>query len=272
MPARFPGLGMALPRIGPPGRRSARDFDEFGAGTGLAAREVMHGLAADLRFGLRMLLRGPAVAFIAILTLALGIGAGTAMFSVVDAVLLRPLPYPEAERLVFVWSTFASSDGMEGGTALPDHRVWRNENRTLAGLGGYYHREATLWSSTGDPERRQAAAVTAELFPVLGVAPRLGRAFSASDQLWGLNRVALLSDRLWQERFGGDPEVVGREITISGRPHTVVGVMPPGMVFIDDLPRVDIFVPISYPLGDVMDSRNNHFVTLVGRLRPGVEV
>jgi putative ABC transport system permease protein len=241
-------------------------------GTALAARWIMHGIAADFRFALRMLVRRPVVAFIAIFTLALGMGAGTAMFSVVDAVLLRPLPYRDADRLVFVWSTFASSDGMEGGSALPDFRVWRDENRTLEALGGYYYREASLWSSAGEPERRQGAAVTAELFPLLGVAPRLGRTFTAEDQKWGQHRVALLSDGIWQDRFGGDPTVLGREITLNGRPFTVVGVMPPGMRFFDDVPKVDVFVPISFEAADGMDSRDNHFVTLVGRLRPDAEV
>jgi hypothetical protein len=207
----------------------------------------MHGLVADLRFGLRMLRRRPAVAFIAILTLALGIGSGTAMFSVVDAVLLRPLPYPDADRLVYVWSTFESSGFQEGGSALPDYRVVRDENKTLTGIGGYFVGDATVTSPDGQAEIRQIAKITETLFPVLGVAPSRGRLFNADDMVWEQHRVVVLSDHLWQERFGGDPDVVGHEVTIGGRQYKVVGVMPRGMPFFDDVPKVDLFMPLVYP-------------------------
>ncbi len=227
---------------------------------------------SDLRLGLRALARKPAVTLVAVVTLALGIGATSAIFSVVDAVLVRNLPYPGADRLVLLWSTFANAGGARGGSAIPDYRAWRDESRSFASMGGFYYRDLNLATGTDEPEGVQSACVTASLFPTLGIAPRVGRAFVPEDETFGRHYVALLSHRLWQRRFGGDPQVIGRQVQIGGVRHTIVGVMPAGMPFLDDIPRVDLWVPLSFPVGDNMDSRNNHFIYVVGRLGPGATV
>ncbi|HJQ25184.1 MAG TPA: ABC transporter permease [Blastocatellia bacterium] len=224
----------------------------------------------DLRYGLRLLLKRPGFTFIAIITLALGIGANTAIFSVVDAVLLRPLPYPQAERLVFLWSTMIGQGVPTSGSALPDYREWRDRNDTLEGLGGFYYGDFSLSSGGAEPERVQGAYVTPNLFDVIKVSPMLGRGFMPDEDQFGRHRVVLLSYGLWQRRFAGDQGIVGREIKVGGEGYTVVGVMPRGMPFFDNQPEVELWRPIAFVSGDSLDTRNNHFVNLVGRLKPGV--
>src|SRR5688572_18830758 len=131
----------------------------------------MQTLWQDLRFGLRMLVKNPIFTLVAVVTLSLGIGANTALFSVVDAVLLRPLPYPEADRLVFLWSTFHSQGVPTSGSALPDYHVWRDENRVFDGLAGFYNGSFNLSSHGGAPEFIQAAYITPNLFQVLKISP-----------------------------------------------------------------------------------------------------
>jgi hypothetical protein len=191
----------------------------------------MQTLWQDLRHGMRALFKQPAFTFVAVLTLGLGIGANTAIFSVVDAVLLRPLPYPEANRLVFLWSTFDSQGVQTGGSATPDYREWRDRSQTLEGLGGYYYGDYNLSTGGGGPERVQGAYITHNLFNVLRVAPAFGRLFTAEENQFGQHRVVLLSHALWQRTFGGDRSLIGREIKLGGENHIVVGVMPPGMPF-----------------------------------------
>src|SRR5262249_57429507 len=141
----------------------------------------MSGLLSDVRLGLRALARKPGVAVIAVVTLALGMGATSAIFSVVDAVLVRNLPYPDAGRLVLLWSTFANAGGARGGSAVPDYRARRDESRSFAGMRGVYYRDLDLVSGAGQPEDIQAACVTASLFPTIGIAPRLGRGVLPAD-------------------------------------------------------------------------------------------
>ena len=232
----------------------------------------MSSLWHDFRFGLRMLVRNPLFSFIAIVTLALGIGANTAIFSVVDAVLLRPLPYPEPERLVFLWSTMNALGVPTSGSAIPDYRGWRDRNQVFEGLGAFYYGDFNL-STTGDlPERVQGAYVSANLFQILRVSPALGRLFAPEEEQFGRHRVVLLSDKLWQRRFGANPNVIGREIRIGGESYTVAGVMPRSMPFFDNVPEVELWAPMSFAPKDNMATRNNHFVNLVGRLKPGVTV
>jgi putative ABC transport system permease protein len=230
----------------------------------------METLLQDLRYGIRMLLKKPGFTVVAMLTLALGIGANTAIFSVVNAVLLRPLPYPESERLVMLWSTWVSQGVPFGGSALPDYREWRDQSHSFDGLGGFFYSDYNLSGENQTPERVQGVRVTWTLFPVLRVSPALGRGFLPEEEQYGRQRVVLLSHGLWQRRFGGDPQILGRAMTLNGATFTVVGVMPEGMAFFDNLPPVELWTPLSFPPGDNMDSRNNHFVFLVGRLKPNV--
>ena len=214
------------------------------------------------------MIRNPIFTLIAVVTLALGIGANTAIFSVVDAVLLRPLPYPGAERLVFLWSGMGAND--VGGSALPDYHAWRDQNKTFEGLGAFYYGDYNLSTSGDAPERIQGAYVTANLFQVLQVSPALGRPFAPEEEQFGRHRVVLLSDKLWQRRFGGDPRIAGREIRLGGENYTVIGVMPRGMPFFDNLPETELWTPMAFAKDDNMATRNNRFITLVGRLKPGV--
>src|SRR5262245_21573331 len=230
----------------------------------------MQTLWQDLRFGARMLWKKPGFTLIAVITLSLGIGANTAIFSVVDAVLLRSLPYPEAERLIYLMPTWSNPQGTTtSGSSMPDYREWRDQNRTLEGLAGFYYEDFNLSMTGGEPERAQGAYVTSNLFNVLKVPPALGRLFTPEEDQFGRHRVVLLSHRLWQRSFGGDPAVVGREIKLGGESFTVAGVMPKGMPFFDNLPEVELWTPIAFAPGDSMDTRSNHFVYLIGRLKPG---
>ncbi|MBD0372276.1 MAG: ABC transporter permease [Pyrinomonadaceae bacterium] len=233
---------------------------------------MMEGLYQDFLYGLRILLRKPAFTLIAVLTLALGIGANTSIFSVVNAVLLRQLPYPDAGRLVMLWSTMPSQGVPTSGSSMPDYREWRDQNKVFEGLAGFYYGDVNLSGAGQEPERVQGARITANLFDVLKVQPALGRNFLPDEERFGGHTRALLSYELWQRRYGADPGIVGRAISIGGVPYTVVGVMPKGMPFFDNQPRVDLWTPLSFAPGDNMDTRNNYFVYLVGRLKPEVTI
>src|SRR5947209_17291655 len=230
----------------------------------------MQTLLQDLRYGARMLRKKPSFTIVAVITLALGIGANTAIFSVVDAVLLRPLPYPAPEQLVMLWSSMKPQGITQSGSAMPDYREWRDQNRSFAGLGAFYYSDYNLAGAGFEPERAQGAHVTANLSDVLSVKPALGRGFLPEEEQFGRHHVVLLSHGLWQRRYGSDPNIVGRAITIGGDSFTVVGVMPEGMAFMDNQPAVELWTPMSFAPGDNMDSRNNFFINIVGRLKPGV--
>jgi putative ABC transport system permease protein len=233
---------------------------------------MLERLMQDLRFGLRMLRKNPGFSLIAILTLALGIGANTAIFSVVDATLLRPLPYPEPERLVMLWSTGKASEGRRMTSCVPDYRAWREQNQVFAGLGAFWYGDFNLTGDNQNAERVQGAFVTANFFSVLGVTPALGRGFQDGDEQFGQHQVVLLGHELWQRRYGGDPQLIGRDIRLGGVPYTVVGVMPQGMAFLDNAPRPELWTPLSFAAGDNMATRNNYFLRLVGRLKPGATI
>jgi putative ABC transport system permease protein len=230
----------------------------------------MNSLLQDLYFGLRILVTNPVFTLIAVVTLALGIGANTAIFSVVDAVLLRPLPYPEANRLVFLWSTMNSQGVPTSGSALPDYHAWRDQNHVFEGLAGFYNGDFNLSSAGSAPELIQGARITPNFFQVLRISPVLGRLFASEEEQFGKHRVVLLSYGLWQRRFAGNRDIVGQNIKLAGENYTVAGVMPRGLPFFDNLPEVELWTPISFAPDDSMATRNNHFVNLVGRLKPGV--
>ncbi|HKO44397.1 MAG TPA: ABC transporter permease [Pyrinomonadaceae bacterium] len=230
----------------------------------------MNSFWQDLRFGFRMLAKNPIFALVAIVTLALGIGANTAIFSVVDAVLLRPLPYAQPERLVFLWESMESQGIATSGAALPNYHAWRDRNQTFDGLAAFYYGDFNLSSSGSEPEFIQGAYVSPNLFPMLKVEPALGRMFVNEEDQFGKHRVVLLSHGLWQRRFSGDRNVVGRAISVGGQQYTIVGVMPAGMPFFDNLPEADLWTPMSFAPGDNTATRNNHFINLIGRLKPGV--
>jgi len=230
-------------------------------------------LGRDVGHGVRILRKDPGFAAVAVLTLALGISANTAIFSVVSAVLLRPLPYPDAERLVMAW-TLAPGEGFSRSpTAPPDFREWRSEaaaRRVFTGMGAFAAVDLNLSGDGREPERVQAARVSAGLWPTIGVRAARGRLFLEEEEQFGRHREAILSDGLWRRRFGGSPEIVGRIVALDGQGYTVVGVMPEGMPFFDNSPPVDLWVPLAFAPGDNFNTRNNRFLSVVARLGPGV--
>jgi predicted permease len=221
----------------------------------------METLLQDLRFALRSLRRSPGFTAVAVLTLAVGIGAATAVFSVVDASMLRPLPFPAPDRLVHVRET--TPEGADFTVSAPNYLRFRESNRSFQEMAAYRSAALNL-TGAGDPVRLEAAAVTHTLFPLLGATPVLGRGFTADeDRPGGDTDVVVLSHALWETRFGADPAVVGRRIALDGRPRTVVGVMPAGV----ELPRAELWTPL---VPDAHADVDDHWLDVVGRLRPGV--
>ncbi len=211
-----------------------------------------------------MLWRSPAFTAVAVLTLALGIGANTAIFSVINAVLLRPLPYKDPERLVFVWGQNPRI-GHEGAS-LPDFTDWRSQNTAFEGMAGLAGQSFNL-TSGDEPERLLGYAATANLFPLLGVEPALGRGFRAGEDKPGAERVAILSHGLWERRFGSDPSLVGKSLTLSGQSYVVVGVLPRDFRAPND---PEIWAPMTFD--PARFGRRNDFVTVIARLKPGVSL
>ena len=193
----------------------------------------MSGLAQDLRYALRQLRKSPGFTAVAVLTLALGIGANTAIFSVINAVILRPPPFPNSEQLVTLFERDREKGYDQNAPAAANYLDWRAQNNVFSQIAAYSGGEVNLTGGQR-PERVAGAAVTANLFPLLGIAPLLGRTFATEEEQPGHDRVVILSYALWQETFGGKPQVSGESITVNGRTCTVIGVMPPGFVFPGD--------------------------------------
>ncbi|HSE25105.1 MAG TPA: ABC transporter permease [Pyrinomonadaceae bacterium] len=226
----------------------------------------MNQLIQDIRYGLRGMLKRPGFTFVAVLTLGLGIGANAAIFSVVNAVLLKPLHFKNPEQLVMVWED-AAMIGFPQNTPAPANYVdWKNQSQSFQDMAADVETSFNL-TGNGDPERVAARAVTANFFSLLGVQPALGRAFTNDETNPGSDHVALLSYPLWQSRFGGDRNVLNREIQLNGEKYTVVGIMPAGFQFID--PEVRMWIPLAFTPEDLA-ARNSHYLTVVARLKPDV--
>ena len=219
----------------------------------------------DLRFGLRSLLRSPGFAAVAILCLALGIGANAALFSVLNAVLLRPLPFAEPDRLVRVYETLTGLG--QGSVSIPNFRDWAEQNTGFEQLAAYKIASRNL-QSTGDPERIRAVESTSNLFSLLGVHPLLGRTFIAGTDEPGKAKVAVVSEDLWRTRLGGDSSLVGGAIRLDGIPYIVIGVMPRSFDFPAGGDSTDVWV-LSEPTEDMASSRDTRLLAVVGRLKPG---
>jgi len=248
-----------LERVKEEGReaRGVRFFDE---------------LFQDLRYAQRSLRKSPGFALVAILTLALGIGANTAIFSVVNAILLSPLPYANADRLVLVKEVLAHVGPQPFNVSGPDISQIQKLNHVFAGVAGF-----RVWtyefSGKGEPQRVTANRVSSALFDVLGVQPVLGRAFSPEEEPDG-HPVTILSYGLWQRRFGGDPAVLGQTINLDRKPYTIVGVMPQSFVF--PLPGMqqgvvaDLWVPLGLTKEELSDIGDDFSYSVIGKLKPGV--
>jgi putative ABC transport system permease protein len=218
----------------------------------------------DLRYGLRMLRRNPGFTFVAVLTLALGIGANTAIFSVVNAVLLRSLPYHDPDRLVAA----SYYRGLGGDHAwVADFKAWRDQAKAFEQIAAYRTDDADL-TGNGEPERLTAGTVSASLFTTLGVAPAVGRDFTPEDDTDGSAPTVILSDGLWRRRFGGDPQVIGKAITLRGQSLTVIGIMPPEFRFPGE---ADLWAPLAPILKRQLSQQPSMSrLNVLARLKPGV--
>jgi predicted permease len=222
----------------------------------------------DLLYALRHLAKNPGYALVTVLTLALGIGANTAIFSVVNGVLLKPLPYPEASRLIFITSQFPGLGFDQFWVSAPEFIEFRERNQSFQDVGGFRAGAVNL-GTQDQPRRVNSALVTSELMPVLGVTPLRGRQFTRADTLPGAEDVAVLSSELWRAAFGGDESVVGRVVLMDGTPTRVVGIMPAGYDVHDA--KAQVWLPLTLDPANP-GNRGGHFLYLVGRLKDGVTI
>jgi putative ABC transport system permease protein len=231
--------------------------------TGVTMRET---IMRDLQFAVRLMRRSPGFTAVVLLTLAVGIGANTVMFSVVNTVLLRPLPYRDAGALTLVRPVNAVSR-TPGFAAPPDFYRYRAQNQSFEHLDAFSGRNGNL-TGGAEAERVSVLIVSSAFFANLGVPPAIGRGFTIDDEQWGTHQVGVITDGLWKRRFAQDAAIAGKSMLMDGQPYTIVGVLPPAFAFLN--PDVQVFVPMSFAPGDNLNSHNNYFLRMVGRLKPGV--
>src|SRR5438067_1051118 len=227
-------------------------------------------MLTDLKYALRMLVKAPGFTIVAILTLALGIGANSAIFSVIDAVLVHPLPFPKPDQLIAVWSRVANDKLEKETESVPDYVDLRDQSQTLSALAAFTRAGAVL---NGTEEARQlyGVAITSDIFSVLGVSPARGRVFTREDDNVDA-RVVVLTDYAWKTYFNRDQEIVGKQVSLSWRLYTVLGVMPPGFQFPVEGERADYLQPLHPLVPEHVNNRDSHFVRMVGRMKPRVTV
>jgi predicted permease len=232
---------------------------------------------ADFRYAVRSLSREPGFTTVAALTLALGIGTTTAMFSVAHAVLWRPLPFAQPERLVEIWETNPLMHWTDAPVAPANFADWQQRNKLLSGIAAYNGQSIkadagfdVYLTGSGEPRRLKATAVTGNLFRVLGSSAHLGRTFTDEETFAGKSRVAVLSDALWQSAFGGDPNILGKSISLNGRNYAVIGVMPAEFFFPSR--GVQLWIPLGYEPKVFVERRQAHGLRAIARLRPGVTI
>ena len=223
----------------------------------------------DLRYAFRMLVKRPAFSAVVIITLALGIGANTAIFTVVDAALIRGLPYKNPDRLMQVWENTPQEKTKKREGSYPDFVDWKTNNHTFESMAGF-GRAGLILNGSDSSDMVDAGRVSAGFFHVLGVEPRLGRAIEAGDDQPNAQPIVVLTHGAWERRFGADPKLVGRSITLNGGPYIVVGVLPAGFHFAP-LGDAEMFIPLN-PNAEIRGRRYMHFVQVVGRLKDGITV
>ena len=223
----------------------------------------MDGFVQDCRYGLRTLLKTPGFTVVAVLTLALGIGANAAIFSFVDGVLLKPLPYPDPNNILLVWEK--PPGGERNGVSTLNYLDWHNQNKCFQYSAAVTGKPVSL-SGNGQPERLNAQTVSASYFDIFGIGAAIGRTFAPDEDQPGKDQVVILSARIWKSRFGSDPHILGKTITLDGRPYTIIGVMPSGSVF--DRGWQEIWLPLAFGPGDL--TRGFHWMRVFARLKPGV--
>ncbi len=231
-------------------------------------------LMQDIRHAFRLFFRTPIVTATAVLTIALGVGGSTAVFSIVYAVMLRPLPYPAPDRLVELFEDNPRADRPMFRVSTLNYLSWAERATSMEALATFQGSAVTL-TDNGDPERLPGSAITASMFRVLGLPLLAGRGFRAEDERPGAQRVAVLGETLWRRRFGGDAAIVGQSITLNGERHQVVGVVPGafrevGRTQASSVEAAQIFVPLT--IDPAHENRGNHVMRVVGRLRPGVSL
>ncbi|MBV9502927.1 MAG: ABC transporter permease [Acidobacteriaceae bacterium] len=227
-------------------------------------------LAKDLRYSVRSIRKNPGFAATAILTLALGIGANTAIFSIMDAVLLRPLPYPRPDRLIRIWQSEPKMSARRLGTAPPEFVAYRDRTRMFSSLAGYQEASFDV-TNENHPEHIPACQATASLFPTLGVSALIGRVFTAQEESIGAGKVVVLSHRYWKNRYNGDPGVLGRTIRLNEQPYEVIGVMPEGFAFpatkaTPGEPSA-LWTPLWFTKDELLDWASSFDTSIVARLR-----
>ena len=231
----------------------------------------MENLLQDIRFGLRTLRKNPGFTIVAVLTLALGIGANAAIFSVVDTVLLRPLPYPDSDRLFMVYQTLPQDPAQNTGVSYPNYIDWTQQNRVFESIAAARGNVLAL-SGRGEPTYIQTGSVTSNYFDVLRVKPVLGRTLQSSDDALDANPVAVMSESLWRSQFGADPAIVGSAIALDQHPITIVGIVP--AYFHSSVPSAEtqLWVPLRQDgvFADMRGRRGGHYLSALGRLKPGV--
>ena len=236
--------------------------------------DPLENLVRDLQYAVRTLAKSPGFTAVIVLTLALSIGANSAIFSVIDGVLLRPLPYPQSDRIVRIFLQSATYPKFPLNPL--DVRDIRDRNRTFDSIAAITHHDRQL-SGVGPPERLSGFVMTAGYFRVLGLHPALGSEFTTDNEIPGRGNVCILSDRVWRTRFASDPNVIGSKITLDAEPYTVSGIMPPGVQHpgndyhaVTDGETVDVWTPFTYDPQD--NSRGSHYLEGIARLKPGVTV
>jgi putative ABC transport system permease protein len=214
-----------------------------------------------------MFMKRPGITAVAIIALALGIGANSAIFSVVNTVLLRPLPYANPEQLMMVKETNLPRGEADIGVSTPDFREWRDRNQVFERMAAYAATNFNI-SGGGEPERVRGVLTSTDLFALLGINPAQGRSFIAEEEQFGNHRVVILSHGLWQRRFGADPDLVGQAITLDGEQFNVIGIMPRGFQFPDK--NVALWTPLALAPDDSYNTRGNYWLSVIARLKPGV--
>jgi putative ABC transport system permease protein len=226
----------------------------------------MNALWSDLRYACRTLAKRPGFTAVAVMTLGLGIGANTAVFSVVDAVLVRPLPFPDPDRLVVVFDTQPTLE--TAPASFPDFSDWRGQNRVFEEMTAYYSRSLNL-VGRNEPERVRCAQVSENYFALFGVRPAIGRGFSAADHQPGAAPVVVVSHGFWQRHTGGDPDLIGRSILLDDVSYTVTGVLPPDAPSLSQTPA-EVWMPLEPHVP--WEERGTHFLTVVARLGQGISL
>jgi putative ABC transport system permease protein len=221
----------------------------------------------DLRYGWRMLRRSPSFTAVAVLTLAIGIGANAAIFSIINTVLLRPLPFPDPNRIVLVWDTDPNRNVYRGVASPAEFLDWRDQNHVFEELSAWRTWFYNLTGS-GEPEQVWGVHSSGNFFRLLGIVPALGRDFTPEEEQPGHEQVAIISYGLWQRHYGGDPAIIGRSILVDDQPYTVVGVLPQGFTLWGTSRQLDLWMPFAFDRAQL--DRENHSVIVFGRLRKGV--